>query len=289
MQKDRQVFNAGITQTYRRIWDRDGSDPGLYSSTKGPYRDAHGGRSSGCWACARDITDHQRAEEEIRQSQQKLRIHFEHTPLAVVEWDMEFRVAAWNPSAERIFGYTREGSDRAAWAVSSFRHSIANRWTDVWQGLLKQGRSARSRSSENDNVTKDGRIISCEWYNTPLVDESGRVLGVASLVQDVTERVALEEKLQQSQKMEAVGRLAGGVAHDFNNLLTVISAIRRFSPTALRTAVDWPTTRRRSIGGRPGGRDHAPVAGLQSQAGALAASHQSERQSYSISIRCCGA
>jgi PAS domain S-box-containing protein len=216
MEKDRQVLMQGVTQTFEESGTANGVSR-VYLSTKGPYRDADG-RIIGLLGVARDITERKRAEEEMRQSQQKLRIHFEHTPLAVVEWDLDFRVAAWNPSAERIFGYSRQealGQHARFIVPPQYREHVDH----TWQALLKQSGGARST---NDNITKDGRSISCEWYNTPLVDDSGRVLGVASLVQDVTERVALEERLRQSQKMEAVGRLAGGVAHDFNNLLTVI-------------------------------------------------------------------
>jgi PAS domain S-box-containing protein len=206
----------GVTQTFEERAISNGTGR-LYLSTKGPYRDAQG-EVVGLLGVARDITEQKRAEDEIRQSQQKVRIHFEHTPLAVVEWDLDFRVAAWNPSAERIFGYSRQEAlgQHARFIVPTEHWGHVGR---VWRELLRQRGGARST---NDNVTRDGRTISCEWYNTPLVDESGKVLGVASLVQDVTERVALEEQLRQSQKMEAVGRLAGGVAHDFNNLLTVI-------------------------------------------------------------------
>ena len=216
MEMDRKVMVQGITQTYEERGTSNGISR-LYLATKGPYRDAHG-EIIGLLGISRDITERKRAEEEIRQSQQKLRIHFEHTPLAVVEWDVDFRVAAWNPSAERIFGYSRQEAlgQHARFMVPTQYWPHVDQ---VWQALLKQQGGGRSK---NDNLTKDGRTISCEWYNTPLIDDSGKVLGVASLVQDVSERVALEEKLRQSQKMEAVGRLAGGVAHDFNNLLTII-------------------------------------------------------------------
>ena len=216
MQRDRDVVAFGNTQTYEEFGTAAGLTR-LYSATKGPFRDPSG-QVIGLLGICRDITDRKRAEEEIRQSQQKLRIHLEHTPLAVVEWDMDFRVAAWNSSAERIFGYSRQeaiGQHASFIVPAQYRQHVEQ----VWQSLVRQHGGTRST---NDNVTKDRRIISCEWYNTPLVDDSGRVLGIASLVQDVTERVALEERLRQSQKMEAVGRLAGGVAHDFNNLLTVI-------------------------------------------------------------------
>jgi len=216
MDRDRVVIAGGETKTYEEFGTADGITR-LYLATKGPFR-GPGGQVVGLLGICRDITDRKRAEEEIRQSQQKLRMHIEHTPLAVVEWDVDFRVSAWNPSAERIFGYSREeaiGQHSSFIVPQRFREHVH----EVWRQLLVQTGGARST---NDNLTKDGRTISCEWYNTPLVDDSGRVLGVASFVQDVTERVALEDRLRQSQKMEAVGRLAGGVAHDFNNLLTVI-------------------------------------------------------------------
>jgi len=216
MAADRKVVESGRAQTYEEI----GVSAGVartYLSTKGPHRDSNGG-IIGLLGICRDITDRKRAEQEFRQSQQKLRIHFEHTPLAVIEWDTQLRITEWSPSAERVFGYSRQeaiGRDSSLLVPPALREHVDG----IGRQLLTQKGGTRST---NDNLTKDGRTISCEWYNTPLVDESGQVLGVATLVQDVTERVALEERLRQSQKMEAVGRLAGGVAHDFNNLLTVI-------------------------------------------------------------------
>jgi two-component system cell cycle sensor histidine kinase/response regulator CckA len=216
MKRDREVVQSGTMQTYEES-ATSGGVARTYLSNKGPFRDPSG-EVVGLLGICRDITDRKRVEEEIHKSEQRLRGHVEHTPLAVIEWDLEFRVASWNPAAERIFGYSREeaiGQHASFTVPPNFREQVDR----VWHDLLAQKGGARST---NDNITKDGRTISCEWYNTPLIDDSGRVLGVASLVQDVTERVVLEDRLRQSQKMEAVGRLAGGVAHDFNNLLTVI-------------------------------------------------------------------
>jgi two-component system, cell cycle sensor histidine kinase and response regulator CckA len=216
MAGDRKVIESGKTQTYEETAVAVGVER-TYLSMKGPYRDPSG-EVVGLLGICRDITARKQAEEDVRESQQKLRIHFEHTPLAVIEWDTQHRVTEWSPSAARVFGYSREEAigRHASFIVPPAQQEHVEK---IGHELVSGTGGTRST---NDNTTKDGRTITCEWYNTALVDDSGQVLGVASLVQDVTERVALEDRLRQSQKIEAIGRLAGGVAHDFNNLLTVI-------------------------------------------------------------------
>lgn len=165
-----------------------------------------------------DITGLKRAEEAQRLSAQRMALHVEQAPLAVIEWDLDFKVRGWNPAAERIFGFSPEEAlgRHASFIVPETAREHVN---EIWRALLAQGGGTRST---NENITKQCRIIMCEWFNTPLVDADGRTVGVASLVADVTERQRVEEQLRQAQKMNAVGQLAGGVAHDFNNVLNVI-------------------------------------------------------------------
>jgi PAS domain S-box-containing protein len=124
-------------------------------------------------------------------TEQKLALHIQQTPLAYIEWNLDFEVVEWNPAAERIFGYRKSealGRHAAGLIVPAEIRPIVD---EVWNKLLQQQGGTRST---NDNMTSDGRTIRCEWYHTPLVDYNGRVIGVASLVKDITERRQAEEE-----------------------------------------------------------------------------------------------
>ncbi|MET0858905.1 MAG: EAL domain-containing protein [Telluria sp.] len=142
-------------------------------------------------AYIRDLSERELAHKAIRESTQRLTLHFQLTPLAVIEWDTGGYVVDWNPAAERIFGYTRAdavGRHASALMPAGGRAHAPPAWT----GLLS-GRDGTRTTHEN--LTRDGKVIYCAWYNTQLVDADGRVIGVTSLAQDATEQKVASERL----------------------------------------------------------------------------------------------
>ena len=178
-------------------------------------------------AIKQDITQRRRMEEELRQAAERTQFFMNRIPLAFIAFDRDFRVAEWNHAAEEIFGWSAaEATGQHAYNLI-VPPEIQPKIDQVWEEVLKTGKVLSH--SINENLTKRGSRITCEWQNTPWRNAAGEICGCLSIVTDITgklrtekERQNLEAQLRQSQKMEAVGQLSGGIAHDFNNILTVI-------------------------------------------------------------------
>ncbi len=153
------------------------------------------------------------------ETEQRLLLYREQSPIGIIEWDADFECLEWNPAAQKIFGFTEEEVKGCHITERILPESARPEVNKVWAELLA---NEGGFYSLNENLTKDGRTIMCEWHNTPLVDQDGNVFGVTSLVEDVTKRQRDEDNLRHSQKMDAIGKLTGGIAHDFNNMLGVI-------------------------------------------------------------------
>ncbi len=140
-----------------------------------------------------DISEITKAKEALRQSEQRLKFHFENSPLAVVEWDSEYIVINWSIEAVHIFGYEKE--EVLGKHIDSlnliFEADIPI--VEMTMERLSGGKELKV-VSENRNYTKKREIISCIWYNSVLLDEDGNMASVMSLVEDVTEKEKLNKK-----------------------------------------------------------------------------------------------
>jgi len=141
--------------------------------------------------------DRKRSEVERDRALEMLRTQIERMPLAYILLDRENRVEDWNPRAEAMFGYRKDeilGEDASVKLVPPSERQVTE---EVIERLRSGDMAAHSI---NDNVTKDGRIITCEWLNTPLVGKDGKFAGVLSLAQDVTVRRKLEGEVRDAQQ-----------------------------------------------------------------------------------------
>jgi two-component system cell cycle sensor histidine kinase/response regulator CckA len=148
-------------------------------------------------------------------------------------------IASWNAAAERMYGYSADEAigQRVTMLLPPDRlHEVDK----ILEGLRK---GEHIRNFETVRMRKDGRLVDVSLTISPLRDDRGQIVGASTIARDITdlrraaeERTRLEAELRQSQKLEALGRLAGGMAHDFNNLLTVISGFSRLLHNSLDEA-----------------------------------------------------
>ncbi|HLY62032.1 MAG TPA: PAS domain S-box protein [Terriglobia bacterium] len=165
---------------------------------------------------ANDVTERKRAEEELA----KLRKAVETSGEVVFMTDRAGVFIFVNPEFTRLYGYTAEEIvGKATPRILKSESGVAEDYTAFWKTILDK----RVAKAGFTNKTKEGCLVDIEASANPILDEQGNIKGFLAIQRNITERRQLELQLRQAQKMEAVGRLAGGVAHDFNNLLTIIN------------------------------------------------------------------
>ncbi len=160
------------------------------------------------------LEDHQRTETDLK----RLVTAIEQSAESIVVTDAKARIQYVNPAFTAITGFAREealGQNprilQSGQQDAAFYRAM---WATLAAGKTWQGRLVNKR--------KDGTLYTEDALISPVCDAGGTVVNYVAVKRDVTEELRLSAQLQQSQKMDSVGRLAGGVAHDFNNMLTII-------------------------------------------------------------------
>lgn len=158
-------------------------------------------------ASTQEISEHfarikqlgQQLQTEIKQANSRREFHLENSPMAVIEWDSEFRVVRWSPMAEQIFGWSAAEVVGKYWQEWSIVHQEDFEQVCTATNQLLHNKEPRN-ICRNRNYTKDGSVIYCEWYNSALTDAEGKVVSLLSFARDVTEQHRTQEELHRREQ-----------------------------------------------------------------------------------------
>ena len=186
-----------------------------------PNRDA-AGEVIGIYAVHTDIHDQKRNEDALRRANWMLSSHIDNTPLAVLEWDRDFRLVRWSPQAERLFGWRADEVLGMPIDGNPLLHEADRGAVAELLARLMSGAEPRATGLTR-NMRMDGETIWCEWYHSCLLDDQGNIVSILSFVQDVSLRIRAEERLQHMATRDALTglpnrvllqeRLAQAIAH----------------------------------------------------------------------------
>ncbi|MDY7007170.1 MAG: PAS domain S-box protein [Cyanobacteriota bacterium] len=146
-----------------------------------------------------DTTELKKTEVALRQSKEKLRYFFEKSPLATMEWDADFRVIDWNHTAEKIFGYSKV--EVVGKSISEFDFVPPSAQDDVDRVIQQLLAGTGGTFSINENTTKTGKIIICEWHNFAFYDDAHQLISVFTMGHDVTERQKIQSELIEQRQL----------------------------------------------------------------------------------------